>query len=106
MRTGWGLVTSSTPMVTPRSATPTVLIRFGRSPIARVVSAQRIRIEEFSIPTQTQASSTQPFWYAAQQRDADDGLYYLRFRVDAIAVLRSDPARSQIARYGRPIRAA
>ena len=37
--------------------------------------------EEFGIPTQTQGTSTQPFQYTGQQRDAESGLYYLRARM-------------------------
>jgi len=38
--------------------------------------------DEFGIPTQTQGSSTQPFQHTGQQRDAENGLYYLRARMD------------------------
>ena len=37
--------------------------------------------DEFGIPTQTQGSATQPFQFTGQQRDAEDGLYYLRARM-------------------------
>ena len=40
-----------------------------------------LQTDEFGIPTQTQGTSTQPFQYTGQQRDAESGLYDLRARM-------------------------
>jgi RHS repeat-associated protein len=42
---------------------------------------QIYQTDAFGNPTQTQGSSTQPFQYTGQQRDASTGLYYLRARM-------------------------
>jgi RHS repeat-associated protein len=43
---------------------------------------QTYQTDAFGVPTQTQESSSQPFQFTGQQRDASTGLYYLRARMD------------------------